>query len=122
MAVCLNQINLNTFNSRKNFAYKYIPNINIYCNINKNKLIDVIKYTFLEYCNLSVFGYNNRTDEFWAKKFKNCNYLLNFTLKIISIDYNNSFIVISPLVGNNNEIVKLVDNINKILNLYKNNV
>ena len=122
MSVCLNQINLKTFNSRNKFAYKYMPSINIYCNINKNKLIDIIKYTFLECCNLSVFGYNNTTDEFWAKKFKNFDYLLNFTLKIISIDYNNSFIVVSPLVGNNTEIVKLIDNINKILNLYKNNV
>ena len=119
MSACLGPINLKAFKSKEKIFYKYIPNIKIYCNINKNKLIDIINYTFLKCCNLSVFGYNNRTGEFWAKKFKNTYYLLHFTLALKSIDNNNSFIVISPLVGDDNEIVKLVSNINQIISLYK---
>jgi hypothetical protein len=119
MSACLAPINFKAFKCKEKIFYKYVPDIKIYCNINKNKLIDIIKYTFLETCELSVFGYNNRTHEFWAKKFKNNDYLLHFTLILKSIDNNNSFIVISPLVGDDNEIVKLVSNINQIISLYK---
>jgi hypothetical protein len=122
MSVCLSPINLKTFKTREKMTYKYIPNIMIYAAINNYKLLEIIKHTFLEYCNLSVFGYNNRTNEFWAKKFKNSDYLLYFTLTIKSIDYNNSFIVICPLVGSNSEIEKLVKKINQILSLYQTNI
>ena len=122
MSICLSQINLKTFKTREKFVYKYLPNIIIYAAINNYKLLDIIKYTFLEYCNLSVFGYNNRKNEFWAKKIKNSDYLLHFTLTIKSIDCNNSVIVICPLVGSNSEISKLVANINQILSLYQTNI
>ena len=119
MAACLKPINLKTVIRRDTLLYNYVPNINIYCNISKNRLFEIIKYTFIESCNLSVVGFNNQTEEFWGKKFKHNNYLLHFTLIIKSIDCNNSFIIISPLVGDNNEIVKLINNTIQIINLYK---
>jgi hypothetical protein len=118
MSTCLSPIILKALTCKENVFIKYIPTINIYCNINKNKIVDIIKYTLLESCNLSMFGYNNRTDEFWGKKIKNNNYLIHFTLEIKYIDNNNSFIVISPFIGDNNEIIKIVSNINQIISLH----
>ena len=119
MAAWLKQINLKTVIRMDKILYNYVPDINIYCKISKNRLFDIIKHTFIESCNLSVVGFNNQTEECGGKKFKHNNYLLHFTLIIKSIDCNNSFIIISPLVGDNNEIVKLIYNINQIINLYK---
>lgn len=122
MSVCFNPINLNTFSPRKNIDFRYIQNIYLNCNINKHNLLDIIKFTFLDYCNLTVFGYNNINDEFWAKKICKNNYLLHFTLKIKSLDFEHSLITISPLVGNDEEIKIIYDNIKNMIDLYQSSV
>ena len=106
--------------SRESFRYGIIPNISIYCDIDKSKLLDIIQFTFKQKGDFSVFGYNTNTEEFWAKKFIKNEFLLHFTLIIKSKDYENSNIIIKPIIGSDKEIKNLVSDIKEMINLYKN--
>jgi hypothetical protein len=110
--------NLKSFSNRQKIKFKYIPDIKIKCCIEKELLIEIIKKKLVEYFNLSVFGYNNQFDEFWAKKIINDEYLLHFTMIITSSGYEKSNIIISPLVGSDKEINDLILKIIEILKLY----
>jgi hypothetical protein len=118
MTACFNPINLKN-SIRKNVSYRYIPNISIVCNINKNKIYDIIKFTFLDISELTVFGYNNYSEEFWGKKIIKNSYLLHFTIKIQSYGYEESALIISPLVGDDNEINMIVKSIHEMVELYQ---
>jgi len=88
---------------------RYIPSISIYCNINIEQLIDFIQFTFFKEYKLSVFGYNNRENKFWAKKIINNNCILYFTLNILYCNNNRSKVTISPIIGNDIEIQMLIN-------------
>jgi len=113
--------NLRRLSRRMKIENIHIPELLINCSINKFLLLDVIKFTFLQYCHFSVFGYNNQTDEFWAKKIINNKYLLYFTLKINYCDLNSSNIIIFPLVGDQLEFKNLLSLIQNNINLYQSN-
>ena len=118
MSVCFNPINLKT-SSKKNMTYRYQTPIYLFCKIDTNKIKDIIKYTLIDINDLSVFGYNNQEEEFWAKKIINNNYLLHFTIKIESYNSHESTLVISSLVGNETEIKKIIESIKEMINLYE---
>lgn len=119
MSACLLPFSLKNFKSKDRIRYKIIPKISICCDIDKNKLYDIIQYTFIQKNDLSVFGYNTNSEEFWAKKFINNEFLLHFTLNIKSNGYQNSNIIVTPIIGNDKEIQKLVSDIKEMINLYK---
>ena len=106
--------------SRDLLRYGIIPNISICCDIDKSKLLDIIQFTFTQKGYLSVFGYNTNTEEFWAKKFIKNEFLLHFTLTIKSNGYENSNIIINPIIGSDKEIKNVVSDIKEMINLYKN--
>jgi hypothetical protein len=118
MAVCFTPYNVKTFSPRNKINYKYIPDIKFYCNISKDLLTDIISFMLAGYLELSVIGYNKRTEEFWAKKFIDNIYLLNFTLSIKSYECERSEMIIKCSVGNENEINNLISKITDMLKLY----
>ena len=118
MSVCFNPYNIKTFTNKQKIKYKYIQDIKLHCNINKDFLYDIISFILAGYLDLSVIGYNNHAEEFWAKKVINNIYLLNFTLKIKSYGYENSVIIISPTVGDELEIKNLKQKFTDMLKLY----
>ena len=74
MTACLIPFSLKKITSRDSLRYRIIPKISICCDIDKNKLSDLIQFTFIEKGDLSVFGYNTHCDEFWAKKLLKMNF------------------------------------------------
>ena len=117
--MCFKPFDMQSFNSKKRLQpYKCIQDINIPCNIDKNYLIDVIQYTLVDSLKLSVIGYNNATQEFYAKKIIKNIYLLHFTLSIKSDGYKKSNIIISPSVGSEREIKHVINTITDIVSLF----
>ena len=109
------------FCSKLKILSKNVSNskISICCDIDKNKLSDIIQSSFTQKGDLSVFGYNTHCDEFWAKKIIKDEFLLHFTLTVKSIGYENSNIIITPIVGNDKEIKNLLSHIKETIYLYK---
>ena len=119
MTACLIPFCLKKITSRDSLRYRIIPKISICCDIDKNKLSDIIQASFTQKGDFSVFGYNTHYDEFWAKKIIKDEFLLHFTLTVKSIGYENSNIIITPIVGSDKEIKNLLSHIKETIYLYK---
>lgn len=119
MTTCLNQFNLKNMSYNQDLRYRLISKISICCDINKNKLIDIIQFIFSQKSDLSVFGYNTKSQEFWAKKIIKNEFLLHVTLSIKSNASENSNIIVTPIIGNDKEIKNLILNLKEMLNIYK---
>ena len=123
MAVCFNPMNVSNSSSIRaigeNRSFHYIQELNFSCNINNDKLLDIIRFTFTKKGEYSAFGFNNKNKEFWAKKIKKEKCLLHFTLNVKFVALEISNIVITPLVANEKELSALLTSISNILCLHQ---
>lgn len=119
MMICLMPINMTTYNIKEKIQMSNVDEFCIHCDIEKKFLGDIIQFTFSKYCDFTMFGYNNRSGEFWAKKLKKNMYLLNFTLKVQDNGYYSSKILIHPLIGEKMEYTKLYNIIINMIKLYQ---
>ena len=119
MSVCFIPFDLQkNLSSTSKINFRYTPKIFIPCAISKNYLMEIIEFTFIKH-KFSVFGYNNKLDEFWGKKNKKNKCILHFTLNIYSINNELSNLVITPLTGDDLEFKNLLNDINNSLNLHE---
>ena len=117
MIVCFKPIEFNS-KMREKAAFCYTPEMLFKCNINKDKLIDIIRDTFTEKGRFNAFGFNKSTEQFWAKKFSNNKFMLHFTLNIIYIDLYTSSIVINLLIADDTEVTKLLSVVESIIIMF----
>jgi hypothetical protein len=68
---------------------------------------------------LNAFGYNKKINEFWGKRANKEKCLLQFKLQINEIDFNSSYVVITPIVGTVSEIDKFIDYFIQCTSTYK---
>jgi len=99
---------------------RFTSEFTIACNINKNRLIQLIQFSFRNKGDLNVFGYNSKTDEYWAKKIVKNDIMLYFTLTIKPNSHLNSDIIINQIIGKNNEMQKFVFYLDETITLCKN--
>ena len=99
MSACLHPFNFKKLTRSHVFKYRFLSKISIDCDIDKNKLSDIIQFSFSQKGDLSVFGYNTTSQEFWAKKIIKDEFLLHFTLSINSLGYESSNIIVTPILG-----------------------
>jgi len=119
MTACILPFSIKKISSRDILRYRIIPKISIYCDIDKNKLSDIIQLTFTQKGDFSVIGYDTNSEEFWAKKIVKDEFLLHFTLNIKREGYEKSNIIVKPIIGNDKEIKNLVSNIKEMINLHE---
>jgi len=119
MNTCLIPFTLNNLTHKQDILYRIVPKKIIYCDIDKNKLTDIIHFTFTQKRDLSVFGYNTDSEEFYAKKIIKKEFLLYITLLIKSVSSEKSSIIITPIIGNDTEIKHIILIIENMINLYK---
>jgi len=119
MTACLLPFSFKKISSRDRLRYRIVPKISICCDINKNKLSDIIQFTFTQKGDFSVFGYNTHSEEFWAKKIVKDEFLLHFTLNIKTDDCEKSNIIVNPIIGSDKEIKTLVSYLKEMINLYE---
>lgn len=90
----------------------------IFCEINKDKLSQMINYIFIDFCKLSVYGYDSHIDEYWGKKFFTTREYLHFNFSINYHNEKSSVILISPISGDLIDINELVANVKESFELY----
>jgi hypothetical protein len=117
MTACLIPFSFKNLTHRDSLRYRIISKISICCDIDKNRLYDLIQFTFTKKCDFSVFGYNTYSEEFWAKKIVKDEFLLHFTLNIKNDGYQKCNIIVRPIIGSDKEIKKLVSDIKQMINL-----
>lgn len=98
-------------NSRQ-LNHLYFPNVFIQKSSNIDKFLQVL---LLDFCEITIYGYNVDKKYYWAKKIKNNICVLMFTL---SIDTNS--ITIIPNIGSDIYIKELYLNMLEGLEIYKN--
>ena len=99
--------------------FRYIQPITIICNINCLILNDLVFNILANDCDLNIYGFNRINGEYWGKKSEKSVTKMHFTLTIYKKDYITSYITISPIVGNESEIQKIMFIFVKILKLYE---
>lgn len=113
----LNEKTMYTMVYKKNKIIKQkIPKtLNIFCEINKYKIYEVIDIIFKDCCDLDVYGYNKLYDEYWGKK--NDTYF-----KLSVVKYNNTISTISiiPIYYNEKQIKNIYNKILESINIYQN--
>jgi hypothetical protein len=109
---------LSYVHKKDSIIFYNIQEMYVTCNIDKNILFDIIKYTF-SYYKLSVFGFNKKTDEFWAKKIVKDKNVLYFTINIKYYDCNFSYFILNPIVGKYDEYKNVLYEITENIELYK---
>jgi hypothetical protein len=87
----------------------------IFCQINKNKLNQMIHHIFVDVCNVSVYGYNSHLGEYWGKKVVINKNPLHFNFSINYYNENSSIIIISPIYGDTCDITELIKKITGVL-------
>jgi hypothetical protein len=118
MMACFKPIILNSKFREKHAVY-YIPEMMFKCNINRDKLIEIIKFTFTEKGRYNAFGFNKTTEEFWAKKIIKDKFLLHFTLNVKYRSSDTSDIIINLFVADDKELTKLLSIVESIIILYQ---
>ena len=121
MAACFKPTNVKSYSGLKDqiSPFIYIQEICIKCNICNDSIFDIINFILKEKCDFSAFGFNIKTQEFWAKKIKKDKIILHFILNIKSSDSKKKEIIITPMVGHEREIIKIIQIINKTIQLYQ---
>jgi hypothetical protein len=123
MTVCFNPMKVSNSSSirdiREKRSFNYIQALSFSCNINSDKLLDIIRFTFTKKGDYNAFGFNNKNKEFWAKKIKRSKCSLHFTLTVNFIDLEISSITVTPIVANEKELSELLTVISNILYLHQ---
>jgi hypothetical protein len=98
--------------------YRFVQPIQLFINLNKIKIYDVICYLMSSCFSLNAFGYNKKKNEFWGKKINKESCFLQFNLQINEEKNNSSSIIISPIVGTEKDFLKIIEIFNECIFVY----
>jgi hypothetical protein len=107
------------FQENKCNKYLYMELIKLNYFINKSKLENIIRNVLLNFCEVSVIGYERLTDKYWCKICENNCCILHVEIEILYKNNNTSDIHILPFVGNKTNLKKFIFDINEALQLYQ---
>jgi hypothetical protein len=107
-----------SYNYYNKLRYQRMTPQYIIISINKYTIYKIIK-ELLDYCKMTVIGYNKYNDLFWCKKYHNYDCIIHYNIKIIDNDEDTCKLLITSLIGNVNDIKNFINNINDFINIYK---
>jgi len=100
--------------------YKAIKQISFDCNLEKSKLQSIMNSILTRYCQMKVSGYNKKEDHFWSKKLNTkCECNIFVIIAVQSLDYHSSQVIVTPVLGKENEIDAFVTHFKEALQEYK---
>ena len=118
MSICFMPVTTKEYSRNSPIKFRYIENIYIPCSDTiKDAFEKTIIHLFSSYYKMQAIGFTQDTQEFWCKKITNNLCVLHFTCNIMTDEYNNPSIIIKPIIGNDNELVKLKKNIKNYMKL-----
>jgi len=98
--------------------FQPLDKINLTYYLHKSVLDKIIHNVCIDFCNMTVFGYDKYNDKYWCKKFKNSRCILNLEIKILSRRCNETYINIEPKIGNKHYINLFVGEFNESIQMY----
>jgi hypothetical protein len=119
MSVCYYQAKRSNCYSLKCEKFRYMNTINLIFSIKKDIINDVIFQILIKNCKVSVLGYSIDKDKYWAKKNSSSECKLHIEITITSVNFEDSIVQFTPLIGTNNEIQNFITKFNESLILYK---
>lgn len=105
--------------SHKCLEYKNTKQINIKCNLNKLIIDKIIKLILIDFCNITVMGYNTFENKYWCKKYNKNYCILYLNLKIYDTDVNCCEIIIEPIIYSPSEVDIFIKDFNISIHMYK---
>jgi hypothetical protein len=93
--------------------------IHLNCRLSKSEFDAIIQRLLIDFCNMTVLGYDNYEDTYWCKKYDNSQCVLYIKIQIHFNDYERSKISILPIIGNDNDIDTFVYDFNDSIIMYK---
>lgn len=95
-----------------------IDNIKITYNICKSDIDKIIQNVCIEFCDMTIFGYDKYHDKYWCKKYNKFKCVLSVEIKILSTGFNLSNIIIEPKIGDTYNIHLFVNAFNESIQMY----
>ncbi len=120
MFACYYPVKIKELPHVKSFdKFRFVNIVNLsYC-VDKFKMNDIIKSILIDFCKVSVIGYDNSKEKYWCKKFTDSTCELHLELEIYGKGFNISEIKIIPLIGNDNNIEKFIKTLNESIKNYQ---
>jgi hypothetical protein len=98
----------------------FTPNkINLTYELNKIEFEKIIQHILIDFCNMTVLGYDKREDKYWCKKCYKSSCLLYIKIQINVISFDFSKISILPIIWNKDDINMFVYDFNDSVKMYK---
>lgn len=116
--MCFRPVNIKNIYDKKN-EFRFIQIEYIFCNIEKFKLHNLMRYMLLDFCEISIVGYKSNEDIFWCKKYNKTDCKMHVEIEIINKGYFTEIKII-PIFGKKVIIDDFIENFKECLNLYKN--
>jgi len=102
--------------------YRYIKPLQFSCNVSLESLYEIFQKCLNKFTEINICGFNSRTNEYWLKKINKCESNLHFNISIIKKTKTSSFIIITPILGTDNDINILTTRILNLLKIYDKNI
>lgn len=119
MFVCFYPVDIDDkLYKKQNEKYRFIESKDIICYIDKYKLEDMMKFILIDYCEVSVMGYDTLRNRYWCKIYNKKKCELHIELEIEYRNTNKSEMRIIPLLGSNKILNKFLINMNECMKLY----
>lgn len=99
--------------------HKDMDDIKIYWNVSLGMADKLIKKLLLEFCDISVLGYNKLTNKYLGKKYGGSICVLLVEVKINEISEDLVEINVVPLMGNIRDIKVFISDLRESINAYK---
>ena len=118
MEVCVCQKNKH-FSLREKDKFQMMNNIKLTYSLNKFELDKIMQHVLIEFCNVSVIGYNKYEDKFWCKSYTESICSLHIELAVKSKEIEYVEIKIMPMLGSINDINAFIYDFNESIQMYK---
>jgi len=120
MSISLYQVQ-NEFNicGRKVEQYKHMDEIKLYWNISPEMADKLIQKILVEFCDISVLGYNKFSNKYLGKKYVGSICVLSVEVKINEISEDLVEINVVPLMGNIRDIKVFISDLRDSISVYK---
>lgn len=96
-----------------------VNEIHLNYRLSKSEFDAIIQRILIDFCNMTVFGYDKQADTYWCKKYNNSSCVLHLTIQIHFTSLGHSKISILPIIGNKDDIDMFVYDFNDSVIMYK---
>ncbi len=98
--------------------FQNVDKIKITYYICKSEFDKIIQNVCIDFCDMTIFGYDNYHDKYWCKKYNKSICVLNVEIKVLSKGGDVSDIIIEPKIGDMYNIHLFVHAFNESIQMY----